>query len=531
MVGQPQVVRSLQNALSSGKTTHAYLFTGPRGTGKTSAARILAKALCCEKGPAPEPCNECGICDAITKGSCVDVAEMDAASESGVEEVREAIVQVASYVPAAARYRVFIIDEVHDLSGKAFDALLKTVEEPPAHLVFILATTEYNKVPPTIRSRCQKYEFHRGMLSDLVARLEHVASLEGIDAEASALTAIARMADGAYRDALNLLELADLTSDGPITLEHVYDQLGLIDESAVDELLWAIRNGETAKVIDWLEGAYRRGRDPGSILESTLYRLADLTRAVHDVESATRGDGARSAAQHEAAARLGETAILDLRSALSAAHREVRSVSLPMLWLESELIRLARAQSGSESPETIPRRQPASPEPSGDSKRKNAADPPSKAEPGEDQQTVAAPADAGKAPEAESTEGPDDSPDPELRRAREAWAAVVATIQETSPNKAIAHKLLSASVVAYEGGKVNVEFARQIDRDGILEGPNGPQRQEKLLSLLREKSGEQWEIVYSVATRATNGGESATVELPAEGQKLLELARDVFSSG
>ena len=156
LIGQDHVVRTLQNAVASGKIAHSYLFTGPRGTGKTSSARLLAKCLNCEKGPTPEPCNQCEQCISITQGNCVDVYELDAASESGVENVRDAIVDAVQYAPNYCRYKIFIIDEVHDLSSKAFDALLKTVEEPPPYVIFILATTEYNKVPPTIRSRCQK---------------------------------------------------------------------------------------------------------------------------------------------------------------------------------------------------------------------------------------------------------------------------------------------------------------------------------------------------------------------------------------
>ncbi|MBL8064894.1 MAG: DNA polymerase III subunit gamma/tau, partial [Chthonomonadaceae bacterium] len=220
LMGQGHVTKTLQNALSQGRIAHSYLFTGPRGTGKTSTARLLAKALNCENGPLPEPCNECQACREITAGNCMDVVEMDAASESGIDDVRESIVEAVDYQPTYCRYRVFIIDEVHDLSAKAFDALLKTIEEPPAHVVFVLATTEYSKVPPTIRSRCQRYEFHRGTIQDLVSRLTYVVEQEKADVDPVALTAIARMSDGGYRDALSLLELVLLTADGRVTIEN-----------------------------------------------------------------------------------------------------------------------------------------------------------------------------------------------------------------------------------------------------------------------------------------------------------------------
>ena len=162
LVGQDHVIRTLKNAIDQGKVSQTYLFTGPRGTGKTSTARLLAKALNCTGGPSSVIPEDCPICEDITRGNCMDVIEIDAASESGVDDVREHIVQAAEYKPTYCRYKIFIIDEVHDLSSKAFDALLKTIEEPPDHIVFILATTEFHKVPATIKSRCQKFEFHRG---------------------------------------------------------------------------------------------------------------------------------------------------------------------------------------------------------------------------------------------------------------------------------------------------------------------------------------------------------------------------------
>lgn len=341
LVGQGHVVKTLQNAISSGRIAHAFLFTGPRGTGKTSTARLLAKALNCSKGPAPEPCNECEHCLAITAGTHMDVMELDAASESGVENVREKIVAATEYKPTSARYKVFIIDEVHDLSSKAFDALLKTIEEPPEHIVFILATTEYTKVPSTIRSRCQRYEFHRATLSDLVSRLQYVVKEEGYEAEPAALTTIARMADGGFRDALTLLEQALVTSEGQLSSEHVFEQLGLIHEDTVDELLRAVKENRAKDILSILDQVYRSGRDPRSVLESCLLRLSELTRAAIGIEGETQNDAAETAKVHAVAASLGMDEMQRVRGRLSEAHRVIRDISMQRIWLEAELLSLA----------------------------------------------------------------------------------------------------------------------------------------------------------------------------------------------
>ena len=205
--GQPHVVRTLTNAIASGRTAHAYLFSGMRGIGKTTVARILAKALNCERGPTATPCLECESCRAIGRGASFDVLEIDGASSNSVDDVRE-MRETIKTAPAHGRYRVYIIDEVHMLSTAAFNALLKTLEEPPAHVVFIFATTESHKIPPTILSRCQHFTFRRISRREIVETMKRVAQAEGIAIDERSLSALARAADGSMRDALSLLDQA-----------------------------------------------------------------------------------------------------------------------------------------------------------------------------------------------------------------------------------------------------------------------------------------------------------------------------------
>ena len=516
-MGQGHVVRTLQNAIGSGRFSHAYLFTGPRGTGKTSTARLLAKALCCEHGPSPEPCNECSICQDITTGTCMDVLEIDAASESGVEKVREVIVEKADYQPAVARFRVFIIDEVHDLSAKAFDALLKTIEEPPPHLVFILATTEFNKVPRTIQSRCQKYEFHRGSLSDLVSRLEYVAQNENIEAERTALSAIARMADGGYRDALTLLEQSALTAEGTITASHVYNQFGWVDDAMSDAILLAISEKDVPVLLKRLEEVFGSGRDPRSVVESLIYRLAELTGAIYGVTDAEAGDASLQAALHETAVRIGPDRLLKLRGEIAEAHRALRDISLPRLWLESELLRLVvdqnrsgpaevvRAQATQESRPT--RAVAETPDPRPEKKSEPKPEPP-------------------KREEAPPPKAIDKTGDPEFDRAQEVWQAAVAELGAMS--KTMAMKLASTRVDSLSGETLRIRFEREIERDALLEGSIGDKRRQAILESVRKHAGEPWIVEYTVGPKSNGSAAMPAVELPVEGERLVEMAKDIF---
>lgn len=340
LLGQNSLVTTLQNSLKQGKHSHAYLFVGPRGTGKTSAARILAKALCCETPLTGEPCNKCPHCISITQGNNFDVIEMDAASESSVENIRETVIHITDYQPSLCRYKVFIIDEVHDLSNKAFDALLKTIEEPPSHVIFILATTEYHKVPATIRSRCQKFDFQRASIDVLVKCMKNILQQENLEAEESALFAIARMADGGFRDALNLLEQTLVTSNGKLEANHVYNQLGYVNEDTLDEFLNCLKRKNLEELLVKYDEIYFRGIDPKNFVESMILRLADLTRALYQSSFRLEQEPTQLASSHASALQLGQDWILKTRIVLADIHKTLKDISLPKIWLESEWIRL-----------------------------------------------------------------------------------------------------------------------------------------------------------------------------------------------
>ncbi|NGQ96516.1 DNA polymerase III subunit gamma/tau [Brevibacillus sp. SYP-B805] len=275
IVGQEHVTTTLRNALREGRLSHAYLFNGPRGTGKTSAAKIMAKAVNCEQPQDGEPCNACQTCAAITEGAVTDVLEIDAASNRGVEEIRD-IRDKVKFAPSDVKYKVYIIDEVHMLTTEAFNALLKTLEEPPSHVLFILATTEPHKLPATIISRCQRFDFHRIPLAEMVARLQQICTAHGVEAEAQALQLVAKMAEGGMRDALSLLDQAISYSGRTITAADIMQITGTVTQTYFSALAKLVAAGDVAGVMEAFDQVMVQGKDPEHFLQDFLYYYRDM---------------------------------------------------------------------------------------------------------------------------------------------------------------------------------------------------------------------------------------------------------------
>ncbi|WP_435923339.1 DNA polymerase III subunit gamma/tau [Paenibacillus sp. DYY-L-2] len=275
MVGQQHIIRTLQNAIREQRLSHAYLFSGPRGTGKTTTAKVLAKAVNCEKGPAPEPCNECEACRRITAGAVMDVLEIDAASNRGVEEIRD-LREKVKYAPTEVRQKVYIIDEVHMLTTEAFNALLKTLEEPPPHVMFILATTEPHRLPATVISRCQRFDFRRVSLEEQSQRLRTICEQEGIEAEEEAIEYIARLSDGGMRDALSILDQISSFSEGKVSYQQVLDMTGGIPSRQFAELANKILEDDVGGMLQMVEGFMQEGKSADKCMENLLYYFRDL---------------------------------------------------------------------------------------------------------------------------------------------------------------------------------------------------------------------------------------------------------------
>lgn len=346
MSGQAHVKRTLQNALLASKTTHAYLFSGPRGTGKTSTAKIFAKALNCEHAPANEPCNECATCKSITEGSHPDVIEFDAASNSRVEEMRD-IIEKVRFAPASARFKVYIIDEVHMLSTSAFNALLKTLEEPPEHAVFILATTEPHKLPATIISRCQRFDFKRLSTVDILERMKVVLEDIQLPFEEQALKVIAQAAAGGMRDALSLLDQVVSFSGDKVELDDALLVTGSVSQDVFYEITLALQQKNLAKVLSLLEDLIADGKEPLRLAEDLITFFRDLLLLQTEGDLTELLQLVTPEEQFVTLARQFSTDVLyGFIDILSKTQQEMRFSHHTKIYLETALLKMAQSNTG-----------------------------------------------------------------------------------------------------------------------------------------------------------------------------------------
>ena len=345
LIGQEHVAKALKGAIETGRVGHAYLFTGARGVGKTSAARILAKALDCIHGPAPTPCNVCDICTSIAAGSDVDVLEIDGASNRGIDEIRQ-LRQNVNIRPSRARYKIYIIDEVHMLTREAFNALLKTLEEPPEHVKFIFCTTEASKIPVTILSRCQRFDFAGIRAPSIAERLRQIAAAEGVEAEEEALAMLARRAGGSMRDSQSLFEQLLSSGQKRITVADLNALLGTAGESRVADLVGAIGDRNAGAALDQLDAAVAEGADVGLLLEQLLGYLRDAMAAAAGCGSDNFLYSSRDGQQRvvEAGQRLGLETILAMIEIVEEGLARLRYSSQVRTIVEAAIVRLCRLE-------------------------------------------------------------------------------------------------------------------------------------------------------------------------------------------